>query len=322
MAPQLSQWLANSNLSGHPSHGFQRVPEYVEHVLDKGWVAAARPEVTAETDTTVLIDGGTGFGHFAADMLTRKLAEKAESKLVAMGGIVRCTHIGRLGEWSELAADLGVLYFMCAGWSKDGPAAPFGGAEGRLVTNPLTFASPAAHGDRMMLDIATTASAEGKIRVFRDSGKPLPEGWILDKEGRPTTDANELYDGGVMLPFGGHKGYGLSVMVSILGGSFVGAAAEGAESSGVFAVAMNPAAFADAKGVLESVRANLERLRDTRPAEGFSEVLVPGDFERRNREKNRSRPIDLPDSTWRLFLEAAKRVGLDSDEIGRVAAVG
>ena len=322
MALQLSKWLANSNLSGHPSHGFQRVPEYVGRVMDEGWVAAARPEVIAETDTTVLIDGKKGFGHFGADMLTRTLAEKARTSHVAMGGIVRSTHIGRLGEWSELGADLGVLNFMCVGWSIDGPAAPFGGVEGRMLTNPLTFGAPAAEGDRMMLDVATTASAEGKIRVYRDAGKPLPEGWIIDKNGQPSTNANDFYEGGLMLPFGGHKGYGLSVMVSILGGNLVAAAAEGDDSSGVFALAMDPGAFADAESVLDGVRANLQRLRHTRPADGFSEVLVPGDLERRNRKQNRSQPTELPESTWRIFLDAAERVGLDRDEIERVATTG
>jgi LDH2 family malate/lactate/ureidoglycolate dehydrogenase len=145
---------------------------------------------------------------------------------------------------------------------------------------------------------------------------------VLCKDGRPSTDPNDFYDGGLMLPFGGHKGYGLSVMVSILGGNVVAAASEDAESSGVFAVAMDPGTFGDAESVLDGVRATLERLRHTRPADGFSEVLVPGDFERHNRKQNRSGPIELPESTWQIFLDAAVRVGLERDEIARVAAAG
>ena len=264
-----------------------------------------------------------GFGHLAAEALVQAVAAKAKRHKVAIGGVVNSTHIGCLGEWSELAADLGVLCFLCAATAEGWQAAPYGGAEARLGTNPMTFAAPAAEDDLTVLDFSTTASAEGKIRVYRDRGEPLPEGWLLDQHGNPSTDANDLYDGGLMLCFGKHKGYGLSVMVSILAANLVASAQPDLErDSGVFGLAMDPGAFGDAQAVLQGVQRNLERLRRTRPAAGFSEVLAPGDYERRSREATRGQPIELPEATWRLFLDAARQVGLDPGEIGLMAAGG
>ncbi len=323
MARRLAEWLANANLSGHPSHGFQRVPEYIRNISERGWDPAARPTVISDSENSVLLDGRMGFGHFAAEDLTRRVSAKAKERGIAMGGVLRCTHIGRLGEWSELAAELGVVFLMCAGRTGGGQAAPFGGAEGRLWTNPLTFAAPAADGDGMMMDFATTASAEGKIRVMRDRGESLPEGWIMDKHGKPSTDPHDLYDGGLMLTFGAHKGYALSVMVSILAGSLVGSAAPSDErATSTFALAIDPGAFGDAPSALQAVGAELQHMRNTRPAEGFSEVQVPGDMERRSRDALRDQPIELPDATWTAFLAAADQVGLSRKEIVALAEGG
>ena len=320
-AQKLAGWLVNANLSGHPSHGIMRIPEYVEHIRAGRWAPAERPRLIVETETTVLIDGRMGFGHLAAEALTRSVAAKAKAQRVAIGGAIRAGHTGRLGEWSELAADLGVMFFMCAGCAAVKLAAPFGGAEGRLDTHPITFATPAADGDRMTLDFATTACAEGKIRVYRDRGEELPPGWILDREGNPSTDPNDLYAGGWMLPFGAHKGYGLSVMVSILASNLVAAVSpDSSDAPAAFALALDPSAFGDGDAVLRAVRRNLERLRATRPAPGHSEVLVPGDPERRARAAGRDAPVRLPDATWDAVLETAALVGLEPAAVTRVAA--
>ena len=131
----------------------------------------------SETATTVLIEGNLGFGHFAAELLTRVVAAKAKESTVAIGGMTNVTHIGRLGEWGELGSELGVISFLCMGWAGgDAIAAPFGGAERRVGTLPFTFGAPAADDDGMLIDMATTASAEGKVRVYRDKGLPVPDG--------------------------------------------------------------------------------------------------------------------------------------------------
>ena len=324
IAEKLAGWLVNANLSGHPSHGVMRVPQYVDLIRQGAYKAAERPAVVRETEATVLIDCRLGFGHLAAEALTRALAEKAKRARVAIGGIVNCTHIGRLGEWAELATGLNVLLFMTAGGPGLMRVAPYGGAEGRLSTNPITFGAPAVGTDPMIMDFATTASAEGKIRVARDKGVQIPPGQILDQRGQPSTNPNDFYDGGVMLPFGGHKGYGLMLMAEILGSNLTGAIEPAVPVSriGTFALAIDPDALGAGQPYFEATRATFERVRDTRPAEGFTEVLIPGDGERRAREAGRQAPIELPAATWRQVLDAAVQVGLDRDEVERIAAGG
>ncbi len=325
VARRIAGWLVNANLSGHPSHGVIRITQYVQQTIDGIYVPDALPEVVAETDTTVLIDGRRGFGHLAAEALTRAVAKKAKSTRVAIGGIRNCNHIGRLGEWSELAAELDVVFFMTAGGPGMMRTAPFGGAEGRMSTNPMTFAAPAAGDDEpMIMDFATTASAEGKIRVARDKGVSIPEGQILDKEGRPSVDPNDLYAGGVMLPFGAHKGYGFLLMAEILASNLTGAVEPEIPINrlGVFAFAIGPDAFGDGQAYHEATSATFGRMRNTRPAEGFSEVLIPGDMERKSRAEVRAAGIELPEATWNDVLATAERTGLDREEIARVAGVG
>ncbi|MBM4438249.1 MAG: Ldh family oxidoreductase [Actinobacteria bacterium] len=322
IAQKIAGWLVNANLSGHPSHGVIRVPQYVSAIKDGSYRPAERPHVLRETDTAVLIDGRLGFGHLAAEAVTRATAAKAHQQGVAIGGITRCNHIGRLGEWSELAIDLNVVFFMATGGPGSMVAAPFGGAQGRLSTNPITFGARAGD-DAMMLDFATTASAEGKIRVARDKGVPIPPGQILDKHGKPSTNPQDLYDGGVMLPFGGHKGYGLSLMAELLGNNLTGAVEpQPSGRLGTFALAIDPNAFGAGAAFVETTRATFRRMRETKAADGFREVLIPGDLERRSRQAMRASGVELPEATWDAVLKTAADLGLDAAALGRRAAGG
>ncbi len=319
MAEQLTVWLVNSNLSGHPSHGLQRVTEYLRQIKEGHMDPTARPRVHVETDTTVVLDGQAGLGHFAADRLTRELAGKCLKSQIAMGGIVNGRHIGRLGEWGELAVDLGVLLYMSLGSASGSMAATFGAAEGRLGTNPIAFGAPGLEGDSFVMDFATSAAAEGKIRVARDSGKSVPEGWVRDADGRPTTNPNDFYDGGTMLTFGEHKGSAIAIMTTLFSVVTASAAEDIGEGASVFAFAIDPNAFGRGDETRALIQHQLNRVRSATPAEGFSDVQVPGDFERRSRAALGGRPLQLPEPTWEGFLQAAERVGVARGEIEALA---
>ncbi|MCY3895704.1 MAG: Ldh family oxidoreductase, partial [Chloroflexi bacterium] len=165
IADKLARWLINANLSGHPSHGVIRVTQYLAQIKDGAYRPAELPRVVSESDTSVVMEGGGAFGHLAAEELTIRLVEKSRVSRVAVGGIARCNHIGRLGEWSELAVSMGAVFLMVAGGPGMMRTAPFGGREGRMSTNPISFGAPASDADPIILDFATTAAAEGKIRV-------------------------------------------------------------------------------------------------------------------------------------------------------------
>ncbi len=311
IATKMSSWLANANISGHPSHGMIRIPDYAGRHIREGLLdPSARPVIKAESDGIVLFDGCNGFGHLAAEALTLQLAVKARENGIAAGGIVNVTHIGRLGEWAELAVRQGVMLFMCVGWSQGSDAAPHGAKEALLGTNPIAFGAPGIE-DSMILDFATTASAEGKVRHHRDQGIPVPAGWLLDRDGKPTTNPADLYSGGMMLPFGGHKGYGLAIMVALLGGALVGS---GSGEKGTFAFAIDPGAFGNADATLETASHVFERMRGARALEEGNPVQIPGDYERNSRSAA-SDTILLPDETWKTILETAESLGLSAEQI-------
>ena len=267
----------------------------------------------------MVLDGQQGLGHFAADRLTRELAGKCLKSQIAMGGIINGRHIGRLGEWGELAADLGVLMYMSLGSASGSMTATFGAAEGRLGTNPIAFGAPGLDGDSFVMDFATSAAAEGKIRVARDSGKSVPEGWLRDSAGRPTTDPNGFYDGGTLLTFGEHKGSAIAIMTTLLSVVTASAAEDIGEGSSVFAFAIDPDAFGRSDETRALIQHQLARLRSAAPAEGFSDVQVPGDFERRSRAALAGGPLQIPEPTWEGFLQAAERVEIPRNEVEALA---
>ena len=324
IAGKLARWLINANLSGHPSHGVIRVSQYLAQIKAGAYRPAERPRVLSESDTSVVMEGGGAFGHLAAEELTIRLVEKSRVSRVAVGGISRCNHIGRLGEWSELAVSMGVVFLMVAGGPGMMRTAPFGGREGRMSTNPISFGAPAGDADPIILDFATTAAAEGKIRVARDKGVEIPPGQILNNQGQPSTNPDDLYDDGVMLPFGGHKGYGLMLMAELLASNLVGDTVTGAPQSaiGTFALAIDPDALGAGTGFAAMTDATINRVKRTSPAPGFDEVLVPGDMERSSRAAIRAAGVELPDATWNDVLAAAADVGLDPAEVTAIAGGG
>ena len=217
--------LVGANLAGHDSHGVIQIPGYVELIRIGALAPAARPEVVKEGPAIVQVDGGFGFGQFTAHVCMNLAVEKARKNQLAMVTVVRASHIGRCGQWAEQAARAGLIGMLGVSWG-NGPfsATPFGGAGRVLSTNPLAVGIPLREGPPFILDFATTAVAEGKLRVSRAKGEAVPDGWIVDGVGRPTNDVEDFYTGGGMLQmFGGHKGFALSMMIELLSIALSGA---------------------------------------------------------------------------------------------------
>ena len=215
-----------ANLVGHDSHGVIHIPEYCERI-DKGHIVPGAPfDVVSETDSTAVIDGNWGFGFVVTEKATKMAIEKAKSTGVATLTVRRQSHIGRLGDYATMALNSDMIGLITAD-SGAGPkaVAPFGGKARRLGTNPICIGVPSDLDGPVVLDMATSAVAAGKISLARNRGEQVPLGWIVDKDGNPTTDPNDYYAGGAILPVGadqGHKGYGLSFMVEMFSGLFTG----------------------------------------------------------------------------------------------------
>ncbi len=325
IARRVTTALVDANLCGHDSHGVIRIPTYVDAVREGHVVPDARPSIIRQTAVTALVDGHWTFGQVSAAYATEVAIEKAKQSGVSMVGIVRCNHIGRLGEYATMASDAGiVLMVMAGGFGGRGVSAvPYGGSKPLFGTNPIAVGIPAGVQPDILVDFATTAVAAGKIEVARAKKVPLPPGSIVDREGRPTTDPEDYYRGGALLPFGGHKGYALSVMVELLGRVMTGADsyAEGVRGgpvyghSGTLMLAMDPSVFVDPERYAATADETLVRLKAVPAAPGSAGVMIPGEPEARSRAERLTNGIPLAEETWERILATARAVGIPEAEL-------
>lgn len=307
-----------ANLVGHDSHGVIKTAEYLDRIEKGHIVPDATAQVVTETPTTAVIDGHWGFGFVVTDQAMRIAIAKARESGVAALTVRRQGHIGRLGAYTAMAAEAGLIGLMTAdsGLSPKS-AAPYGGRERRLGTNPISIAVPSGRNGVVCIDMATTSVASGKLQVARAGGRSIPFGWILDADGRPTNDPNDYYAGGALLPMGadqGHKGYGLSFMVEVLSGLLTGLGfgvdPQGRHNDGCFIAAFDVGRFRPLAEFTRDVDEFISFLKDTTPAEGFTEILYPGELEQRRRAKLAGEGIEIDDKTWSQLVSLAEASGL------------
>ncbi|MEZ6047115.1 MAG: Ldh family oxidoreductase [Planctomycetaceae bacterium] len=225
----VSRSLVGANLCGHDSHGVMRLPFYIDRMQQGVLKQGSRLQVLHETPASIVADGGWGFGQIIARDLTERLIKKAETMGVASGSLKQSAHIGRLGEYAEMATSAGMIALICA--NNHGAiqrVAPVGGKRPRLGTNPLCIGVPGGEKGPFILDFGTSATAEGKVRVKKIAGEQVPDGWILDSDGKPTNDPSKLYEDppGSILPMGGpqaYKGFGLAFMIEMIASGLAGA---------------------------------------------------------------------------------------------------
>jgi uncharacterized oxidoreductase len=304
----VSSSLVEANLVGHDSHGVMRLPSYAQFLREGLINPEAQPEIKSQHQATAQIDGRQSWGQLGARLAAQTAIDLAYQFGLAAVTIDHCVHIGRVGEYVSTIAQAGMIGLaMCNHYPN---VAPFGSRERVMGTNPIAWSVPRASGfEPIVVDFATSAVAEGKLRVARAKGETVAPGLIIDREGRPSQNPIDFYDGGALLPFGGHKGYGLSLMVELLGGGLSGAApsilSEFAGSNGTLMIALNISAFIPLEQYIAQVEAFCARIKAAVPAEGFSEALLPGEPESRTRQHRLTEGIALPEATWQEFLTLA-----------------
>ena len=319
-APIVAELLVASNLAGHDSHGVIRIPQYIGFI-ESGLIQPGSPmEIERESPSHALINGNWGFGHVIAQKAMTLAIEKAKSSTVSAISIYNCNHIGRIGSYAMLAAETGMIGITMV--NAGGAAlyvAPFGGRDGRLATNPIAIASPTRNGYPMLLDITSSVVAQGKIRVALNRGDSVPLGWLINSEGEPTQNPQDLMASppGALLPLGGivgHKGYALGLMIDILGGALSGAGCSGSENTrlqnGVLMIALDIAKFTPLDEFYEHIDGLVAHVKASPTAPGFDEILVPGEIEARQTERRLSEGIPIDDETWRQIQETAAEVGI------------
>ena len=324
LAAQVAEVLIDNHLAGHDSHGILRIPEYVRSVRAGEIIPASRPRVLEESATHALVSGNWAFGQVTGNFAADLAADKAKKEKVAVLSVVQAGHTGRLAAFTERAARRGVVMFMAIGTVNKPTTAPYGGAAPVLGTNPIAFSIPNPAGPPVTLDIATSAIAAGKIKAAKARHAKLPPDALLDKEGRPTVDPQAFFEGGFLLPFGGHKGYALAVIAELLSGPLAGADAyPGVVSrSGIFVFAMDAAVFRPAADYEAALSRTLGRIKAVPPRPGFVEVLIPGEPEARSRAKREREGIEIPEDTWRAVCETGIELGVDVEAMAKAAGEG
>ena len=318
----VSTSLVEANLRGHDSHGVMRVPFYIGKVLDGTLNPHAELVVEKESPSSLMCDGGWGLGQVLSQALMHRLIAKSQTSAIVCGTLRRACHIGRLGEYAEMAANRGLTAMVVA--NNHGAAqrvAPVGGKRPRLGTNPICIGMPGGFQGPFVFDIGTSATAEGKVRVKKIAGQTVPLGWILDPDGKPTTDPNQLYGNppGTILPLGGdqaYKGFGLAFMIEMLAGGFSGgqcAFPNPPPPLGKCAVfwVMNPEFFGGLSHQTQESGKLETYVREVPRIDGVDEVTLPGDPERRTLQARRKSGIPLDEGNWKALVDLAHQLKVD-----------
>lgn len=317
-AEVVARHCIGANLAGHDSHGIIQIPVYIDRV-DKGHIVPGAPiDIVQESPTTTVIDGNWGFGYVVSEHAMKLTIDKARKSNVAACTVFRQSHVGRVADYPLMAAEAGMIAIMTADSGRaPKQVAPFGGREPRLGTNPISVAVPSELDGPLFIDMATSAAAAGKLKVAAARGTPIPTGWLLDKEGRQTTDPRALGQGGVLLPLGGsegYKGYGLSAIVEILSGILpglgFGVEPTGKHNDGCFMAVFNVEAFRPLATFKREVTEFAEYLKATPPDADTKQVLYPGEIEHGRAEARRREGLDIEDKTWAELKGLADKYGV------------
>lgn len=316
----VAELLVRANLVGHDSHGAIRIPQYAQAIRSALVKPGVPPEIVKEAPAMALIDGHWGLGQVVARYAMELAIRKARETKISSVCAYNLYHVGRLADYTRMAAEQDLAAIMMVNGGGASPiVAPFGGTTGRLSTNPISLAFPGGAPVPFLFDMATSVVAEGKVRVTRNRGERTPEGWLLDNQGRPTTDPNALYQEprGAILPLGGragHKGFGLAMAVEILGGILAraGYASPGAGrfSNGTFIVVIEISAFVDPGQFRTEIDDLLAYVKSAPTAPGVEAIRYPGEPEAREQQRRERDGILLEDETWQQIVALAQELGI------------
>ena len=315
--------LADANLVGHDSHGFIRIIQYLRDIDEDIVDPKGEPLITGGSGGLAQIDGSGTFGQVAATFAVRVAIEKARHHGISFVTTFNHSHTGRVGAYPETVAKEGMASTVWIGVQRGKlrRVAPFGGREGRMGTNPIAMGFPYKEDSPILLDFATSMAAEGKMRVYQARGKMLPGEWLLDANGKPSRDPNDLYNGGAILPMGGidggHKGYALAFMVDLMGGTLAeltdGTVRDDSTTRGASIMVIDLSALGDLGKVKEDVHDLVTYLKDTPPMAGHDGVLYPGEIEATTRRQRLKNGIDIEQATWDKIAGLIREHRLDEE---------
>ena len=319
--------LVTANLKGHDSHGVALVPRYVESSLDGRIKLGRHAEIVHDDGAFLLIDGGMGFGQVIGIEAMELGIAKAQLLGVAVVGLRNTHHLGRIGAWGEMCAEAGfVSTHYVNGIGVPPIVAPYGGSDARFTTNPYCAAFPATEGPPIILDMATSKIAMGKVLVAHNKGVEVPPESLIDNQGSPTLDPSVMFsDGarvahGALLPMGLYKGYGLAIVCEILAGAMTGGGVtdpdrfhENGVQNNMLSVIIDPARFGGGIDLAGAIDDFTRWIKASPVAPDHEEVMVPGDPERKAMAERKAEGVPLDDGTWSGLVQAARSVNVDAE---------
>ena len=326
-AERIGHYLVSSNLAGHDSHGVIRTPRYVLWLQEGKVLAGQTLTIVSESPGHATVDGNHGFGQTIGPLAVDMGIAKARASGMAVIALRRSGHIGRVGDWAERAAAAGLVSIHFINVAGGELVAPFGGVDRRFSTNPFCIGIP-SDGSRpmLLLDMATSLVAEGKVLVASNGGKPVPPGSLVEPDGGFSTDPQTLYGPlvtggprdsaqgeGALVAFGQHKGSGLAFMCEILAGVLTGGETSGPIpggkrgriSNGMLSIYLDPGHFG-AQNFVRKANEYAAYVKSSRPTAAGNEVLVPGEPEARMRAERLANGIPLQLDTWNSIVATAR----------------
>jgi ureidoglycolate dehydrogenase (NAD+) len=319
-ADVVTDTLVEASVRGVDSHGVARLPIYAQRLQGGAINRRPRPRVERREGAVAGIHGDDGPGQVAGVMAMDLSVELAREYGVGAVTVRRSSHYGAAAYYVMRPARAGFIALSTT--NADPGVVPFGGRDPALGTNPIAVSAPTRHGE-LTLDMATSQVAANRVANAHDEGRPIPEGWAVDADGRPTTDPAYAH---AMLPLGGYKGYGLAVVVEILSGALTGAAItrrigrlyhdlDRPQDVGHFHLAIDPERTVGRARLADAIESLIAEVRATALAPGADEILLPGEPELRVQAIREREGIPLPDAQWRALTELSERLGVTPPEI-------
>ena len=329
-AKTIADRLCGSNLKGHDSHGIARVPRYVEW-MERGWLYPnMKPELVVDAGAMACLDAKQGFGQIAGECAVDEGIERAKKHGCSVVGLRNSGHLGRIGDWAERAADVGLVSFHFVNVRGSLLVAPFGGSDRRGSTSPLAIGVPGENKNHIILDMATSTVAEGKVMVAQKGGKKLPHGALIDSLGNLTVNPEVMYGKisdsevpdpnkgtGAITAFGLHKGSGINFMMEILGGALTGSGVNGGVDkdkeniqNGMLSVYISIKNFVDLNYFKNEVKLYSDFVRSSPPAKNVEQVLIPGDKEISTNKDRFKNGLPVAPLVWENIKSTAEKLNV------------
>jgi len=309
IATMVAQHLVETNLRGMESHGVMRLMQYVRQFENGYMNPASRPKLTQNDRGAWWVDGNGGIGIPALQLGVEKAIQVAKASGMSTAAVVDCGHTGRLGAYVEQGAEAGCLTICIGGgghanWPQ---VAPYGGAKGRLPTNPYAFGIPGGEQGPVVVDFATSKIAGGWVYAAKSAGVLLPPDSVIDASGNPTRDPDDYFNGGAIQPIADAKGYGLALVAELMAEAMLGPVKT---ECNWLLIAIDTTLYADGSTYQRMAEGVLGTIRTCPPAPGFERVEIPGERERDLAAQNRPNGIAIPEQTWEQILALAGRLGV------------